>query len=162
MARAARLSGSDPGEDTEEFLELQEKLKHPEKMTRFERAKYSVQQLVEKVGFSESWHAQVFPTSVCLAGITCGHFLIPFWTFFGATLIGKAIIKMHIQKILFIFASTSSCLRPASPSWSRSLSWDPSWRLLSGTFWPSRRRGCTAEPLTKEDQYWAQYLKSLC
>ena len=32
-----------------------------------------------------------------LAGITCGHFLIPFWTFFGATLIGKAIIKMHIQ-----------------------------------------------------------------
>ena len=32
-----------------------------------------------------------------LAGITCGHFLIPFWTFFGATLIGKAVIKMHIQ-----------------------------------------------------------------
>lgn len=32
-----------------------------------------------------------------LAGITCGHFLVPFWTFFGATLIGKAIVKMHIQ-----------------------------------------------------------------
>lgn len=32
-----------------------------------------------------------------LAGITCGHFLVPFWTFFGATLIGKALIKMHIQ-----------------------------------------------------------------
>lgn len=32
-----------------------------------------------------------------LAGITCGHFLVPFWTFFGATLIGKAIIKMHLQ-----------------------------------------------------------------
>ncbi len=32
-----------------------------------------------------------------LAGITCGHFLVPFWTFFGATLIGKAIIKVHIQ-----------------------------------------------------------------
>ena len=32
-----------------------------------------------------------------LAGITCGHCLVPFWTFFGATLIGKAIIKMHIQ-----------------------------------------------------------------
>ena len=32
-----------------------------------------------------------------LAGITCGHFLVPFWTFFGATVIGKAIIKMHIQ-----------------------------------------------------------------
>lgn len=32
-----------------------------------------------------------------LAGITCGHFLVPFWTFFGATLIGKALIKTHIQ-----------------------------------------------------------------
>ena len=32
-----------------------------------------------------------------LAGITCGHFLIPFWTFFGATLIGKAVFKMLIQ-----------------------------------------------------------------
>jgi len=37
-----------------------------------------------------------------LAGITCGHFLIPFWTFFGATLIGKAIIKMHIQVSLYM------------------------------------------------------------
>ena len=35
-----------------------------------------------------------------LAGITCGHFLVPFWTFFGATVIGKAVIKMHIQVIL--------------------------------------------------------------
>ena len=32
-----------------------------------------------------------------LAGITCGHFLVPFPTFFGATLLGKAVIKMHIQ-----------------------------------------------------------------
>lgn len=39
-----------------------------------------------------------------LAGITCGHFLVPFWTFFGATLIGKAIIKMHIQKVFVIIA----------------------------------------------------------
>ena len=39
-----------------------------------------------------------------LAGITCGHFLVPFWTFFGATLIGKAVIKMHIQKVFIILA----------------------------------------------------------
>nr|XP_019941059.1 PREDICTED: vacuole membrane protein 1-like [Paralichthys olivaceus] len=37
-----------------------------------------------------------------LAGITCGHFLVPFWTFFGATLVGKAVIKMHIQKLFVI------------------------------------------------------------
>eukprot|EP00092_Neocalanus_flemingeri_P032050 GFUD01034832.1.p1 GENE.GFUD01034832.1~~GFUD01034832.1.p1 ORF type:complete len:443 (+),score=86.53 GFUD01034832.1:124-1452(+) len=105
MARAARLSGSEPGEDTEEFLELQEKLKHPEKMTRFERMKYSVQQLVEKVGFFGILACASIPNPLFdLAGITCGHFLIPFWTFFGATLIGKAIIKMHIQKIFVILA----------------------------------------------------------
>ena len=28
-----------------------------------------------------------------LCGICCGHFLMPFWQFFGATLAGKAIVK---------------------------------------------------------------------
>ncbi|AQK49178.1 Vacuole membrane protein KMS1 [Zea mays] len=32
-----------------------------------------------------------------LAGIMCGQFGVPFWEFFFATLIGKAIIKTHIQ-----------------------------------------------------------------
>lgn len=48
-----------------------------------------------------------------LAGITCGHFLIPFWTFFGATLIGKAIIKMHIQKIFIIIAFNEALIEKA-------------------------------------------------
>lgn len=29
-----------------------------------------------------------------LCGICCGHFLMPFWEFFGATLIGKGGIKV--------------------------------------------------------------------
>lgn len=37
-----------------------------------------------------------------LAGITCGHFKIPFTTFFTATFIGKAIIKVHIQMLFII------------------------------------------------------------
>ena len=32
-----------------------------------------------------------------LAGLCCGHFLVPFWTFFGATAIGKAVVKVHLQ-----------------------------------------------------------------
>lgn len=38
----------------------------------------------------------------------CGHFLMPFWTFFGATLIGKSIIKIHLQKlfVIIIFSDT--------------------------------------------------------
>ena len=37
-----------------------------------------------------------------LAGITCGHLLIPFAQFFTATFIGKAIIKAHLQAIVVI------------------------------------------------------------
>uniref|UniRef100_M8CAG7 Vacuole membrane protein 1 n=1 Tax=Aegilops tauschii TaxID=37682 RepID=M8CAG7_AEGTA len=37
-----------------------------------------------------------------LAGIMCGQFGIPFWEFFFATLIGKAIIKTHIQTLFII------------------------------------------------------------
>ncbi|PKA61376.1 hypothetical protein AXF42_Ash014292 [Apostasia shenzhenica] len=37
-----------------------------------------------------------------LAGIMCGQFGIPFWKFFLATLIGKAIIKAHIQTFFII------------------------------------------------------------
>ncbi|OBS67964.1 hypothetical protein A6R68_03494, partial [Neotoma lepida] len=63
IARAAPLSGAEPGD--EEHWELEGMLEHAE-------------------------------------GRTYGHFLIPFGIFFGATLIGKAIIKMHIQKIFVI------------------------------------------------------------
>ncbi|XP_059632515.1 vacuole membrane protein KMS1-like [Cornus florida] len=37
-----------------------------------------------------------------LAGIMCGQFGIPFWKFFLSTLVGKAIIKTHIQTIFII------------------------------------------------------------
>ena len=98
-------SGGEPGEDTEEFLELQEKLKNPEKMTRlvsicptthsiegtcdqfffslpcwrksqmlcsmsrFERAKYGIQQLVEKVGFFGILAAARWNSSPSLPGM---------------------------------------------------------------------------------------------
>ncbi len=48
-----------------------------------------------------------------LAGITCGHFLVPFWTFFGATLIGKAVVKMHIQKFFVILAFNEDLISSA-------------------------------------------------
>uniref|UniRef100_A0A674EQB5 Vacuole membrane protein 1 n=1 Tax=Salmo trutta TaxID=8032 RepID=A0A674EQB5_SALTR len=67
------------------------------------RAKLGVQNMVQKVGFFGILACASIPNPLFdLAGITCGHFLVPFWTFFGATLIGKAIIKMHIQKLFVI------------------------------------------------------------
>lgn len=37
-----------------------------------------------------------------LCGICCGHFLMPFWTFFGATFIGKAVIRNGYQSIIYV------------------------------------------------------------
>ncbi|KAL4223521.1 Vacuolar membrane protease [Mactra antiquata] len=106
MAKAARLSGTEIDEDEFEEIEelLEEKKTHPDDMSFLERAKLSVHNLVQRVGFFGILLCASIPNPLFdLAGITCGHFLIPFWTFFGATLIGKAIIKMHIQKLFVIF-----------------------------------------------------------
>merc|ERR1712029_461157 len=108
MARAHRLSGYDSDEEEDEFDELQEKIANQEEMSWFDRAKLGVERLVERVGFFGILACASIPNPLYdLAGITCGHFLVPFWTFFGATLIGKAVIKMHIQKVSLFWPSTS-------------------------------------------------------
>lgn len=35
-------------------------------------------------------------------GICCGQFLMPFPTFFGGTLLGKAVVKVHVQTLVFL------------------------------------------------------------
>ncbi|EYU45646.1 hypothetical protein ABFS82_14G016300 [Erythranthe guttata] len=45
-----------------------------------------------------------------LAGIMCGQFGIPFWKFFVATMIGKAIIKTHIQTVFIISVCNNQLL----------------------------------------------------
>lgn len=37
-----------------------------------------------------------------LCGMACGQFLMPFWTFFSATFVGKALIKVNLQALFFI------------------------------------------------------------
>merc|ERR1712223_1241389 len=113
MARAHRLSGYDPDEDEEdEFLELQQR--DPDTLSTFDRAKLGIERLVEKLGFFGILACASIPNPLFdLAGITCGHFLVPFWTFFGATVIGKAVIKMHIQKLFIIFAFNEKLIEAA-------------------------------------------------
>lgn len=103
MAKASRLSGG--GDKFEEIEELQQRKDRGDKLGMFERGKLAMEKIVQKVGFLGILVCASIPNPLFdLAGITCGHFLVPFWTFFGATLIGKAIIKMHIQKIFVIIA----------------------------------------------------------
>jgi membrane protein YqaA with SNARE-associated domain len=96
MARAARMSG----QEEEEFEELEEEL-HSRGI--LSSAKRCMHNFVQKVGFFGILLAASIPNPLFdLAGITCGHFLVPFWTFFGATLIGKAVFKMLIQTMFTI------------------------------------------------------------
>uniref|UniRef100_A0A1B6LC91 Vacuole membrane protein 1 n=1 Tax=Graphocephala atropunctata TaxID=36148 RepID=A0A1B6LC91_9HEMI len=120
MARAARLSGYDPEDedDLREFEEFQKKRAlHPESLTLLDRMKVMVENLVERVGFFGILACASIPNPLFdLAGITCGHFLVPFWTFFGATLIGKAVIKMMIQQIFVIVAFNEALIAKAVES----------------------------------------------
>jgi membrane protein YqaA with SNARE-associated domain len=105
MARAARLSG----EQDEDELEKLKKLMNEESknLTFMDKMKMQMHNIIQKIGFFGILAAASIPNPLFdLAGITCGHFLIPFWTFFGATFIGKAFIKMHIQKCFIIFIFT--------------------------------------------------------
>ncbi|XP_072013164.1 vacuole membrane protein 1-like isoform X2 [Amphiura filiformis] len=105
MAKAARLSGTEPdNEDYEEFESMMEHISEDPSQQDFgTRMKHYVQTLVQRAGFFGILACASIPNPLFdLAGITCGHFLVDFWTFFGATLVGKAIVKMHIQKLFVI------------------------------------------------------------
>ncbi|KAJ1679840.1 hypothetical protein EV182_001225, partial [Spiromyces aspiralis] len=61
--------------------------------------------LLEKYGFLGIFLFASIPNPLFdLAGITCGHFQVPFWTFFGATLLGKSCVKATIQSIVVVTA----------------------------------------------------------
>nr|XP_018898535.1 PREDICTED: vacuole membrane protein 1-like isoform X1 [Bemisia tabaci] len=105
MARAARLSGSNSDDEFQELEALEKAQKKNKPLSRIDRLKLYTEKLVKKAGFFGILACASIPNPLFdLAGITCGHFLIPFWTFFGATLIGKAIIKMSIQTVFVIIA----------------------------------------------------------
>lgn len=87
-------------EEIEEVLQLKRK----SNLTLMERAKIVIYDNMEKYGFWTILACASIPNPLFdLAGITCGHFRIPFRTFFTATFVGKAIIKVHIQ-MLFVIA----------------------------------------------------------
>ncbi|MFH4976250.1 hypothetical protein AB6A40_002959 [Gnathostoma spinigerum] len=98
MAKAARISGEEP--DSEEYREFLAYIggDRPREPTIADRFRQWTEKLVTKVGFLGILVFASVPNPFFdLAGITCGHFLVPFSTFFGATLIGKALVKTHIQ-----------------------------------------------------------------
>lgn len=73
--------------------------------------------VLERSGFwglvaMASWPNAAFD----LCGICCGNFGMPFWTFFGATALGKGLIKAPLQCAFFstLFSSDSAVAAVAS------------------------------------------------
>ncbi|TKR67713.1 hypothetical protein L596_023821 [Steinernema carpocapsae] len=106
IARNARISGDQP--DDPEYLEFLADIQgvdnKDKEATFYDRCKQSVESIVIRVGFFGILLFASIPNPLFdLAGLTCGHCLVPFWVFFGATLIGKAVIKAQIQTIFIVF-----------------------------------------------------------
>jgi len=107
MARAAALSGSIDQQQPQD-----ESAWH-------KRAQEAMKTIVKRVGFVGIVLCASVPNPLFdLAGMTCGHFLVPFSTFFGATVLGKAVNKMLLQMafVVFIFSQDKvawlqSCIR---------------------------------------------------
>ncbi|OAF65679.1 Transmembrane protein 49 [Intoshia linei] len=92
MARAARFAGG----ESEELI-FKKNMKWMDKM------KYNVHYFVKNMGFPAIFLCASIPNPLFdLAGVTCGHFLVSFKTFFVATLLGKAIVKTFIQETFVI------------------------------------------------------------
>eukprot|EP01104_Vermistella_antarctica_P000747 TRINITY_DN10865_c0_g1_i1.p1 TRINITY_DN10865_c0_g1~~TRINITY_DN10865_c0_g1_i1.p1 ORF type:complete len:412 (+),score=73.72 TRINITY_DN10865_c0_g1_i1:276-1511(+) len=104
VARAARLAGEsvdeledldsdDDGDNTKVGRSWKQKLDHV-----IHVGKKSVLGWIEYMGFFGILLFASIPNPLFdLAGLTCGHFGVPFWRFFGATAIGKSIVKVHLQ-----------------------------------------------------------------
>lgn len=79
----------------DEFLEIEEDIQKSDLISKIKKLIYVS---LKKHGFLTVLICASIPNPLFdLAGLTCGHFGIAFFTFFSATAIGKAIIKVHLQ-----------------------------------------------------------------
>lgn len=99
MTRATRLAAIESGDRSD----LPEELESKSKFDLFNRFKHAMISFLRTHGFfgvlmMASWPNFAF--DIC--GICCGHFMMPFWTFFGATFIGKAVIRNTYQTLFLV------------------------------------------------------------
>lgn len=60
-------------------------------------------EFLQKHGFVGVFLMSAWPNAFFdLCGICCGHFLMPFWSFFIACWAGKALVKVNLQSAFFI------------------------------------------------------------
>jgi vacuole membrane protein 1 len=105
VARAASQAGN-TAEELEELLEGDK-----ESQSRMDKIKLTALSFLKKHAFITVMFAASIPNPLFdLAGLTCGHFQIPFCVFFLSTFIGKAINKVSIQVVFMIIAFSKDLL----------------------------------------------------
>ncbi|KAJ3687058.1 hypothetical protein LUZ61_016222 [Rhynchospora tenuis] len=110
ISRAASLSGSKI-EGMEEFDMSSSSKEGSGLSAKLDQAKRWLFSHSQRLNFGTILILASVPNPLFdLAGIMCGQFGIPFWEFFFATLIGKAIIKTHIQTVFIIMLINNQLL----------------------------------------------------
>jgi vacuole membrane protein 1 len=105
ISRAARLAG-------EENAEFDELLHEKSQFALVQRMKDWMIDFLQRRGFWGVLLMSAYPNAFFdLCGMCCGHFLMPFWTFFAATFIGKALIKAPAQAAFFTMLFTDAFLQ---------------------------------------------------
>ncbi|KAI9293938.1 hypothetical protein K502DRAFT_325067 [Neoconidiobolus thromboides FSU 785] len=100
IARAAAYAGKG-NEELEQLEQLSQK--DITKLSYKQRLFLTVYQLLKITGFMGIFICASIPNPLFdLAGITCGHFMIPFSTFFSAVVLGKAFVKSSLQVLIII------------------------------------------------------------
>ncbi|KAI8078317.1 hypothetical protein BDF21DRAFT_420265 [Thamnidium elegans] len=97
--------------ETEENIKEFALMSDDDKPTLKTKLLQSVFAMIQRLGFFGILLFASVPNPLFdLAGITCGHFKVPFSRFFGATFIGKACIKATIQSLLVILVFSHDTL----------------------------------------------------
>jgi len=103
VARAASLAGK-KHEELEEIFD-EEKMSTTKDLPFMDKMKLLFYKTLKKNAFLAVTLCASIPNPLFdLAGLTCGHYLVPFGVFFGATFIGKSIVKVSIQSIFVILS----------------------------------------------------------
>ena len=122
VTRAARRAGKDDEAFQKELAEARDG------HDVFSKLKVWTIDFTERLGFLgvlllASWPNAAFD----MCGMACGYLNMPFWTFFGATALGKGVVKVTFQACFFIRSSPKSSSRssPArsTPSRASSARW---------------------------------------
>ena len=105
VARAASLAGR-KHEELEEMIDESKLNSSSDKSQSLSsKLKLSLYQILKQHAFLAVLLCASIPNPLFdLAGLTCGHFLVPFGVFFGATFIGTAIVTVSIQSVFVILS----------------------------------------------------------